>query len=85
MLCSLARFCGIDRFSGVAGFCGLEGRLEAGNPALTRAAGTYGDEADALRAVGCVLLPGREVVLVEDVRDGNRAVRAAQLLPHRFG
>jgi hypothetical protein len=38
-----------------------------------------------LGAVGCVLLPGREVVLVEHVSDGNRAVRAAQLLPHRFG
>jgi hypothetical protein len=36
-------------------------------------------------AAGCVLLLGREVVLVEQVKDGDRAVRAAQLLPHRFG
>jgi hypothetical protein len=34
---------------------------------------------------GCVLLLGREVVLVEQVKDGDGAVRAAQLLPHRFG
>jgi hypothetical protein len=38
-----------------------------------------------LGGAGCVLLAGREVVLVEQVKDGDGAVRAAQLLPHRFG
>src|SRR5215218_5083034 len=38
-----------------------------------------------LEALRRVLLSGREVVLVEQVKNGYPAVRAAQLLPHRFG